>query len=106
MSQRGNRNIWGKPRRSKRPCALCMQAWRWMRLVLFELRMLREPSADPNVEWTQITNRYLHIVPHPDWPGGPCEYNWWTRPGYMVNYGLGRFDGGDAAANSRHSGAV
>lgn len=56
---------------------------------LFELRMLREPAADPNLVWTDITHRYLHIVPHPEVP-------WWAQrvqlvesPGYMVNYGLG-----------------
>jgi hypothetical protein len=56
---------------------------------LFELRMLRAPASDPNALWTEITNRYLHIVPHP-------ELSWWAMreqlvdtPGYMVNYGLG-----------------
>jgi Zn-dependent M32 family carboxypeptidase len=56
---------------------------------LFELRMLRDPSADPNVLWTDITARYLNIVPHP-------ELAWWALrvqlvrwPGYMINYGLG-----------------
>jgi len=57
--------------------------------ALFECRMLRNPSADPNAVWTDITSRYLHIVPHP-------ELSWWAMrvqlvqmPGYMVNYGLG-----------------
>ena len=57
--------------------------------ALFEIRMLRSPATDPNTEWTAITSRYLHIVPHPEW-------SWWaTRgqlvdsPGYMINYGLG-----------------
>jgi hypothetical protein len=56
---------------------------------LFELRMLRDPASDPNLVWTDITHKYLHIVPHP-------EYSWWAlrvqladMPGYMVNYGLG-----------------
>lgn len=56
---------------------------------LFEARMLRKPEGDPNAVWTEITSRYLHIVPHP-------EYSWWAQrvqlvedPGYMVNYGLG-----------------
>jgi len=51
--------------------------------------MLRVPTSDPNVVWTEITSRYLHIVPHP-------ELSWWAlrvqlvqTPGYMVNYGLG-----------------
>ena len=57
--------------------------------ALFEIRMLHNPAADPNAVWTDITSRYLHIVPHP-------EYSWWAlrvqlvdSPGYMMNYGLG-----------------
>lgn len=57
--------------------------------ALFDLRMLRDPGADPNQVWTDITSRYLHIKPHP-------ELAWWAvrvqlvqKPGYMVNYGLG-----------------
>jgi Peptidase family M3 len=57
--------------------------------ALFELRMLHDSSADPNLVWTDITSRYLHIVPHP-------SLAWWAvrvqlvgSPGYMVNYGLG-----------------
>ena len=56
---------------------------------LFELRMLRSPSQDPNALWTEITSHYLHIVPHP-------EMSWWAMrvqivdmPGYMLNYGFG-----------------
>jgi hypothetical protein len=56
---------------------------------LFELRMFRTPTSDPNALWTDITSRYLHIVPHP-------ELSWWAvrvqladLPGYMVNYGFG-----------------
>ena len=57
--------------------------------ALFELRMLRGPTQDPNVVWTEITHRYLNVIPHP-------ELSWWLvrvqlvdSPGYMVNYGLG-----------------
>ena len=57
--------------------------------ALFDLRMLRDPKRDPNVVWTEITQRYLNVVPHP-------ELAWWAvrvqlvdSPGYMVNYGLG-----------------
>ena len=56
---------------------------------LFELRMFRAPTTDPNALWTEIASRYLHIVPHP-------EFSWWAvrvqladLPGYMVNYGFG-----------------
>jgi hypothetical protein len=57
--------------------------------ALFDARMLRDPRADPNQVWTDITHRYLHVKPHP-------ELAWWAvrvqlvhKPGYMVNYGLG-----------------
>lgn len=57
--------------------------------ALFDLRMLRNPEADPNAVWTEITSRYLHVKPHP-------ELSWWAvrvqlvdKPGYMVNYGFG-----------------
>jgi len=57
--------------------------------ALFELRMLRAPTQDPNAVWTEITSKYLHVKPHP-------ELSWWLvrvqlvhEPGYMVNYGLG-----------------
>jgi hypothetical protein len=55
---------------------------------LFELRILHDPDRDPNALWTEITSRYLHIIPHPEW-------SWWAmrgqlvNPGYMINYGLG-----------------
>ncbi len=55
---------------------------------LFELRLLRDPTLDPNALWTDITREYLRIKPHP-------EVAWWAvrvqlaGPGYMVNYGLG-----------------
>jgi len=57
--------------------------------ALFDARMLRNPGTDPNRLWTDITERYLHVRPHP-------ELSWWAVrvqlvdvPGYMVNYGLG-----------------
>jgi hypothetical protein len=56
---------------------------------LFELRMLREPSADPNEVWTRLTSEYLRVRPHP-------ELSWWAMrgqlvdsPGYMMNYAVG-----------------
>jgi hypothetical protein len=56
---------------------------------LFELRMFKNPLADPNAVWTDIASNYLNIVPHP-------ELSWWALrvqlvrwPGYMINYGLG-----------------
>ena len=57
--------------------------------AMLELRMLREPGADPNRVWAGLTRDYLHIRPHP-------ELSWWAMrgqlvdaPGYMVNYAAG-----------------
>ena len=56
---------------------------------LFEMRMLRDPASDPNLVWTDITSRYLHIVPHPELPWWAMRVQLASDPGYMVNYGLG-----------------
>ncbi|HET7204644.1 MAG TPA: hypothetical protein VFI92_14875 [Steroidobacteraceae bacterium] len=56
---------------------------------LFELRMLREPAADPNAVWTDITQGYLRIVPHPEVPWWAMRVQLAGNPGYMVMYGLG-----------------
>ncbi len=56
---------------------------------LFEMRMLRDPGADPNAVWTDITSRYLRIVPHPELPWWAMRVQLASDPGYMVNYGLG-----------------
>jgi len=57
--------------------------------ALFEVRMQRDPGADPNQVWTAITHDYLRIRPHP-------ELSWWAMrgqlvnsPGYMMNYAMG-----------------
>ncbi|MDA1080984.1 MAG: hypothetical protein O2973_04770 [Gemmatimonadetes bacterium] len=57
--------------------------------ALFELRVYANPRLDPNAVWTDITQHYLHVVPHP-------ELSWWAMrgqlidsPGYMLNYALG-----------------
>jgi hypothetical protein len=57
--------------------------------ALFELRMLRSPGADPNAVWTDITSRYLRIVPHVEVPWWAMRVQLADNPGYMVNYGLG-----------------
>jgi hypothetical protein len=56
---------------------------------LFEMRMLRDPASDPNLVWSDITSRYLHIVPHPEVPWWAMRVQLASDPGYMVNYGLG-----------------
>ena len=57
--------------------------------ALFELELLRSPDADPNVVWTRITSRYLHVVPHPELPWWALRVQLVDQPGYMINYGLG-----------------
>lgn len=68
---------------------------------LFEVRMHRDPDADPNVVWAGITSQYLHIVPHP-------ELSWWAmrgqlvdEPGYMANYAIGAIIIADLRARVR-----
>ncbi|MEX0735128.1 MAG: hypothetical protein WD051_10935 [Steroidobacteraceae bacterium] len=56
---------------------------------LFEMQMLRQPASNPNLVWTDITREYLHIVPHPEIPWWAVRVQLVSRPGYMVNYGLG-----------------
>ncbi|NJN53254.1 MAG: hypothetical protein HC809_17335 [Gammaproteobacteria bacterium] len=56
---------------------------------LFELRMLRDPTLDPNAVWTEITSHYLHIQPHPEVPWWAMRVQLGGNPGYMVHYGLG-----------------
>ena len=65
---------------------------------LFEARMQRDPSLDPNALWADLTHRYLRVVPHP-------ELSWWAMrgqlidvPGYLVNYALGAFIAADLRA--------
>ena len=56
---------------------------------LFEIRMMRDPALDPNQLWTEITSRYLRIVPHPEWSWWATRVQLVESPGYMVHYGLG-----------------
>lgn len=56
--------------------------------ALFEVELHREPDRRPNDVWTDLTSRYLRVVPHPEW-------SWWAvrgqlveLPGYMANYGI------------------
>jgi hypothetical protein len=65
---------------------------------LFEIRMSRDPSADPNAVWTEITRDHLGVAPHP-------ELSWWAvrgqlvdDPGYMIHYALGAFATADVRA--------
>lgn len=68
---------------------------------LFEIRMLHEPRADPNVVWTDLTSRYLRIVPHPEVPWWALRVQLVSDPGYMVNYGLGALLTAEMRARTR-----
>jgi hypothetical protein len=69
--------------------------------ALLEVRVHRDPAADPNVVWADITHRYLGLVPHP-------ELSWWAMrgqlvdaPGYMMNYAAGAVIVADVRARAR-----
>lgn len=69
--------------------------------ALFEVRMHRDPAADPNRVWSELTHEYLRVVPHPEW-------SWWAMrgqlvdsPGYMMNYALGAVIVADLRARAR-----
>lgn len=69
--------------------------------ALFEDRMQRDPTLDPNVVWAELTSRYLNVVPHP-------ELSWWGMrgqligaPSYLMNYALGAFITADLRARIR-----
>jgi len=69
--------------------------------ALFEIRMHRDPSLDPNQVWTDLMRDYLHIRPHLEW-------SWWAvrgqlidLPGYMLNYALGAILVADLRARTR-----
>ncbi len=66
--------------------------------ALFELRMLADPSRDPNATWADITSTYLRIAPHPG-------LAWWAmrgqlvdQPGYMLTYALAAIAAADLRA--------
>lgn len=68
---------------------------------LFEIRVHRDPDANPNQVWTEITRHYLRIRPHPEW-------SWWAMrgqlldaPGYLINYAMGAFIAADLRARIR-----
>jgi imidazolonepropionase-like amidohydrolase len=87
-----------RPQSLREQYALVMLDVAW---GLFEIRMLRDPHADPNAVWTEITTRYLGIAPHP-------ELSWWavraqlvSNPGYMINYAAGAVLTADIRAVTR-----
>lgn len=68
---------------------------------LFEIRLHRSPESDPNAVWTEITERYFRIRPHP-------ELSWWAvrgqlinLPGYMLNYAVGAIMVADLRARAK-----
>ena len=72
-----------------------------MAWALFEIRMHRSPALDPNVTWSEITSRYLHIKPHLDRSWWAMRAQLFDSPGYMLNYALGAFLIADVRATLR-----
>jgi hypothetical protein len=70
---------------------------------LFEIRMLRAPDSDPNALWTEITERYLAIVPHREWSWWAVRAQLGSHPGYMVNYAAGAIITAEVRARTRTS---
>jgi hypothetical protein len=69
--------------------------------ALFEMRLHRDPTADPNRIWTDLTREFFHIRPQQ-------ELSWWAMrgqlvnsPGYMLNYALGSIITADLRARIR-----
>jgi hypothetical protein len=56
---------------------------------LYELRILRSPQLDPNVLWSDITQRYLGVARHPEWSWWAVRAQLVSNPGYMINYAAG-----------------
>ena len=82
--------------RAKYAGAMLDIAW-----ALFEIRLHKDPQADPNALWAQLTHEYLGIAPHP-------ELSWWAMrgqlvdaPGYMMNYAVGAIIVADLRARAR-----
>jgi hypothetical protein len=72
--------------------------------ALFESRMHSDPTRRPNDVWADITARWLHVAPHPEW-------SWWAirtqlvqDPGYMANYAVGAVLAADLRAELRRDG--
>jgi hypothetical protein len=68
--------------------------------ALFEVRVHRAPERDPNEVWTEITQKFFRIEPHPD-------RAWWAvrgqlidSPGYMMNYAAGAILNADLRARA------
>jgi hypothetical protein len=68
---------------------------------LFEIRMLRDPKANPNVVWTRITQDYLAIAPHSDMAWWAVRAQLVGNPGYMLNYAAGAILTADLRARTR-----
>jgi hypothetical protein len=57
--------------------------------ALFEVRLLENPSLDPNAVWTELTSVWLGIAPHPEWAWWAMRGQLVQEPGYIANYAIG-----------------
>lgn len=69
--------------------------------ALFELRMHRDPAADPNRVWSDLTHDYLRVAPHPEWAWWAMRGQLVDSPGYMMNYAVGTVIAADLRARAR-----
>ena len=75
--------------------------------ALFEMRMRRDPAADPNLVLDHASPATISGSGRTrSSPGGPCAGSWWTAPGYMMNYAVGAILIADLRARTRASRAV
>jgi len=69
--------------------------------ALFELRLHRDPEADPNRVWSDLAHDYLRVEPHPEWAWWAMRGQLVDSPGYMMNYALGAVIAADLRARAR-----
>jgi hypothetical protein len=69
--------------------------------ALFEIRMHRDPTQSPNEVWSELTHRYLGVVPHPEWPWWMLRGQLVSNPGYMANYAIGAVIAADLRQKAR-----
>jgi hypothetical protein len=74
--------------------------------ALMEWRVHRQPGADPNAVWTELTSTYLKVAPHPELPWWALRGQLVSNPGYMMNYALGSLLVADLRAQPRPERAV
>jgi hypothetical protein len=55
---------------------------------MFEVILIDDPTLSPNQVWTDLTNRYLNVKPHPEWSWWAMRGQLFSNPGYMSSYSV------------------